>query len=96
MGDYEWTRIVTVILAVIAIFQFLRFWKRTKEPGVFAPISWLLNIIFYSTFKFIVDGDLEYYNIAVVWNNIIFIHGIVMLIIGGYLFRDIKTWTYKH
>ena len=93
--DFEWTRIITIGLATIAIIQFALFAKRTHEPGVFAPISWLANIIFYSVFKLVVDGDLEFYNIAVVWNNLIFIHGIIMLIIGGFLFRDIKEWTFR-
>ena len=59
--DFEWTRIITVVLAVIAIIQFLLFWKRTHEPGVFAPISWLVLIVLFSIFKFIVDGDLRFY-----------------------------------
>lgn len=93
--DFEWTRIITVVLAVIAIVQFFLFWKRTHEPGVFAPISWLALIIIYSIFKFAIDGDLRYYNIAVIFNNFIFIYGIALLIIGGILFRDLKSWTYK-
>jgi uncharacterized protein involved in response to NO len=93
--NLEFIRVLVVILAVISIIQFLLFWKRTHEPGIFAPISWLLLLILYSVFKFIVDGDLKYYNIAVIWNNFIFIYGIILLIVGGYLFRDIKTWTYK-
>lgn len=93
--DFEWTRIITVVLAVIAILQFLRFWKRTHEPGVFAPISWLVLIVLFSIFKFVVDGDLRYYNLSVILNNGIFIYGIVLLIVGGILFKDIKSWTYK-
>ena len=93
--DFEWTRIITVVLAVIAIYQFLLFWKRTHEPGVFAPISWLVLIVLFSIFKFIVDGDLRFYTWSVVLNNFIFIYGIVLLIIGGFLFRDLKSWTYK-
>ena len=93
--DFEWTRIITVVLAVIAIIQFLLFWKRTHEPGVFAPISWLVLIVLFSIFKFIVDGDLRFYTWSVVLNNFIFIYGIILLIIGGFLFRDLKSWTYK-
>lgn len=93
--NFEWTRIITVVLAIIATTQFLLFWKRTKEPGVFAPISWLVCIILYSVFKFIVDGDLRFYTLSVILNNFIFIYGITLLIVGGFLFRDIKSWTYK-
>lgn len=93
--DFEWTRILTVVLAIVATIQLYLFWKRTHEPGVLAPVFWLLNIVLYSVFKFIVDGDLRFYNFSVVWNNFIFIWGIIMLIVGGFLFRDIKSWTYK-
>ncbi len=95
MTDFEWTRIVTIVLATISIIQFLAFWKRTREPGVFAPVSWLSLIVIYDIFKFIVDGDPRYYTLSVIWNNGIFIYGIVLLIIGGYIFKDIKEWTYK-
>lgn len=95
MTDFEWTRIVTVILAIVAIIQLILFFRRTHEYAVIAPIAWLAMVVANAVFKFIVDGDPKYYNAAVLINNLIFIYGIVLVIIGGFLFRDIKSWTYR-
>lgn len=91
--DFEWIRIITIVLALIAIVQFILFFRKTHEWGVFAPISWLAMIVANSVFKILVDGDLRYYNLAVLLNNLIFIYACGLLIVGGYLFRDIKSWT---
>ncbi len=93
--DYEGLRFITVILALIGIYQLLCFYKKTRDPGVIAPISWLLNIMIYSMFKYIVRSDLHYYNISVIWVAITYWHGIIILIVTGYLFRDMKRGTHQ-
>jgi hypothetical protein len=92
---WEWLRFITVALAIIAIIQLSLFGKRTREPAVIAPISWLLLIVGYSIFKYIVGNDLDYYDASVIWLNIILVVGIVLIIAGGFVFRDIKSWTFR-
>lgn len=93
--NIEWLRIITVAMAVVAIVQLVLFFRRTREYGVLAPIFWMLMIIAMSVFKFIVDGDPRYYNLSLILNNLIYIYGIGLLIIGGFLFRDVKSWTHR-
>jgi hypothetical protein len=82
-----------MFLAVLVSIQLIILYRKYKAKGIITFILWLLFIIIYDIFKFIVRDDLFYYNISVVLVNIIYIYGIVMLGIAGYLFRDIKTWT---
>ena len=93
--DLEIGRFFTVILATVAVVQLLLFYRKSKEPAVIAPISWLLLIIGFDIFKYIVRDNLDYYIVSVVWTNVIFIQGIVMIIAGGYIFRDVKSWTFR-
>ena len=92
---FEWMRFITILLVLVAIIQLFSFYKRIHNPGVFAPISWLVLIVAFDIFKFIVRNDLRYYNISLFWVNSIFILGIILLIVSAYLFRDIKTWIFK-
>lgn len=91
--NFEWLRFITMFLAVLVSIQLIMLYRKSKAKGIITFILWLLLIIIYDIFKFIVRDDLFYYNISVVWVNLIYIYGIVMLGIAGYLFKDIKTWT---
>lgn len=93
--EWEWLRFITMILAGVAIIQLSIFGRRTREPAVIAPISWLLLVVGYSIFKHIVGSDLDYYSATVLWLNIILIVGIILIIAGGIVFRDIKSWTFR-
>ena len=93
--DLEIGRFFTVVLATIAVVQLVLFYRKSKEPAVIAPISWLLLIIGFDIFKYIVRDDPAYYVMSVVWTNIIFIQGIMMIIAGGYIFKDVKSWTFR-
>lgn len=92
--SWEFARIITIGLGIVAIIQLLLFYRRTHEPGVFAPISWILLVIGYDIFKLVVQNDLKFYIASLIWVNIIYIVGIIMIIAGGFIFRDIKRWTF--
>lgn len=92
---WDWLRYITVMLSFIGIVQLLLLGKRTKQPVVVAPISWLSLIIGYSIFKIIVKDDLGYYDATVAWVNVILIIGIILIIVGASIFRDIDKWIIK-
>jgi hypothetical protein len=91
--NFEWLRFITIALAVLVSIQLIMLYRKSKAKGIITFVLWFLLIIVYDIFKFIVRDDLCYYNISVIWVNLIYIYGIVMLGIAGYLFKDIKTWT---
>lgn len=90
--SYEWMRVITVMLATLTVIELLIIYKKNRVPGLIAPICWLLLIIGYDVLKFIVKSDPLYYDVSVILVNAIFVYGIVMLLVAGYLFRDIKSW----
>lgn len=92
MTNYEWTRIIPMVLSVVAIIQLIIVFKKTHNYLVFAPMSWVILIFGYEVFKSIVDGDLAYYQPSVIINSFIFIQGLVMLITILFLYKD---YTYS-
>ena len=93
--NYEWIRYITLGLALIALLQWGIFCHRHHEPAAFAPITWLINVIGYTILKIIVNGDINFYNVSVIWANVIYLQGIFLLIAAIFIFRDYRKWTYK-
>lgn len=90
--DYEWTRVIPMVLSVLAIIQLSIMYKRTKNFLCFVPMMWVILVLIYEVFKYIVDGDLKYYTASVILNSFIFIVGLILLIVTLFLYKD-YTYT---
>jgi hypothetical protein len=92
--DYEWLRFIVVGFGIGAIVQFYLMYRKTKQPGLFAVITWAVQVIAYEIFKCIVKSDPVYYNLSVFWVGIIFLQALVKIMIAGYFYD--KKWTHTH
>lgn len=92
----EWYRLITIGFAFIALGVWLYFYYHYREPAAFVPITWLINVILFSYFKFYVGPDLKYYSASVTWSSVVLIHGIILLIAAAYIFKDENTWISHH
>ena len=86
----EWIRLITLIIAIFTIYEYIRCYMKKRQPIYIAPVVWLLLVVGYSIFKWIVDGLPEYYNASVIWNNVILINGILLLLSFLVIFRGMK------
>lgn len=90
--DYEWTRFIPMVLSIVAIIQLSILYKKTHNFLCFVPMAWVVLVLIYEIFKYIVDGDLQYYAASVILNSFIFITGLVLLIVTMYAYKD-YTYT---
>lgn len=86
--EFEWMRIIPMVLSILAIIQLAILYKRTHNYLCFVPMAWVILVLIYEIFKYIVDGDLEYYAASVILNSFIFITGLVLLIVTMFTYRD--------
>lgn len=86
--DFEWTRIIPMVLSVLAIIQLAILYNKTHNFLCFAPMAWVVLVLIYEVFKYIVDGDLRYYTASVILNSFIFITGLILLIVTLFAYRD--------
>lgn len=86
--NFEWTRIIPIVLSVLAIIQLSILYKKTHNLLCFAPMMWVVLVLIYEVFKYIVDGDLRYYDASVILNSFIFITGLILLIVTMFAYRD--------
>lgn len=90
--DFEWTRLITVVLAILAIIQLSIMYNKSHNLLMFVPMSWVILVLMYEVFKFIVNGDLKYYTASVIMNSVILIQGLILLIVTMFLYKD---YTYS-
>lgn len=80
MSIFTTFKIINVTLALIGIFAWLLYYCRYKEPVAIAPVTWLLNLLFYNVFLVFMSHTAEVMNLANVWSSGLRTHAAILLI----------------
>lgn len=88
--NIEWVRLITILIALFTLVEYIRCYVRHRQPIFLAPIIWILLVVGYTIFKWVVDGLPEFYNASVIWSNVILINGILLLLSFLVVFKGMK------
>ena len=85
----EWIRGITLAITLFAVFEYVRYYIKRREPIVIAPLSWLIMVLGYTIFKWCVGADLDYYTASVIWSNTLLIQGVIITLAALIIFRGL-------
>jgi len=77
-------RMVNIILALTCIVMWIMFYKKEKNIGAFAPVSWLFNFLAFSIWRFLnPDNSIDTLITASWWTALLCTHVIILLLVSA-------------
>lgn len=85
-------RLIVVGISIFGMVIWTIYYLKYKEPGAIAPITWLLNLVAFTFYRFIItDGAIEHTRVTDTWSILLHLHALALLIAAYYIFRYKKT-----
>lgn len=84
-------RLANIILITLAISAWSLFYKRYKLIMAIAPITWLVHVLIYGTYRFMNTPHYGNYIVLMekneyimdVWTALVLMHGIILLLVSA-------------
>lgn len=82
-------RNLNIILIFIVSAAWIYCYIRTREPGLIAPVTWLVNALAFYIFRFIVLKHSTPIDIDVInlWSSIVITHGAILLLLTAWVVK---------
>lgn len=80
-------RITNMILIFCTIIVWIYGYIKCRQPGMLAPMTWLVDVFAFYIFRFYALNSLTQTNINLInlWSSVIILHGIVLLLLGAWI-----------
>lgn len=84
----EIVRWVNLTLATIALIGWIYFKIKFREPASIAPLTWLINVTCYYTFRLVslgFDSSIKNTYFLNLWSGLLHTHAIILLGVGVFM-----------
>lgn len=88
MDPIETIRWINFIFSLVAIGGWIYFYRRFREPAAIAPLTWLVNLSLYLSFRLFslgFDSAVRNTYFLNLWSSLLQTHGILLLAIGVFI-----------
>lgn len=78
-------RLINIILITVSSTLFVIGYIKKRGIWIIAPLSWLIHVLCYGTFRFLTPETPQNQIFMQNWTAIVIMHGVILLIVLAYL-----------